>query len=754
MPVHSRRLVPVFCAALVAAFGAVPAAAAVPEPPAGQVAATGVLVRTIADDFSGGSPDAEQVVVHTGAGSVAVDPASAGDIPSGTRVVVDGDVVTPAPGAGALTASNSVIGTHRLTIVPVYWATATVPDGEPSTAQLRAAADEADGYYDTVSGGKIRMAVDRVAPWTKIADSGLGADGCPDSSALMTAARKVADTTAKTILNHLVVYFPEVTTCRWDGLGSLGFSVHHDAAIWLNGTYDVQTLSHELGHNMYLGHANGTMCHSDAARTVQVPLSQYCTRFDYADPWDVMGNRTAGQLSAYHLAELGLLPADAARTVISDTEVTLAPITSGAGLRQIVMPMGQRTYYIEYRTAAGLDSWTNGDGPYSWAPGEGVVVRYVDPAAGRYSPNETHLAYFQPNGDRVWFRPGLTAGNSWTSPDGQWGLQIDAADSAAARLRIVRAPDIAGPKPFAITSPAAGTLWSHSETDVTWGATADADTAMDRFSVDVDGTTIATIPDGKTSAYVRGLADGEHTLRVNAYDLAGNVTTTEPVTITVDTSAPKVSQAPTAVLHTGRTVPHHAVPVTVAWAVSDPAGVAEQELVCSFLESFCGRTRPSASARTLTSELEAGFKTGWSLTVTDRAGHTGSVAGPATAGTLDGQPARPAKTYAGAWTTTKGRSYLEGSEHTTTARNARATFTVTARSFGWVATRDSTRGSVAVYVDGKPAGTVDLYSASAKARQMVFTRTWPSAGKHTITLVNLATKGHPKAGVDAVALLS
>jgi hypothetical protein len=59
------------------------------------------------------------------------------------------------------------------------------------------------------------------------------------------------------------------------------------------------------------------------------------------------------------------------------------------------------------------------------------------------------------------------------------------------------------------------------------------------------------------------------------------------------------------------------------------------------------------------------------------------------------------------------------------------------------------RGSAKIYVDGKVDATVDTHAAVAQNRIIV----WQHAlgkGAHTVKLVNLATKGHPRIDLDAV----
>lgn len=45
-------------------------------------------------------------------------------------------------------------------------------------------------------------------------------------------------------------------------------------------------------------------------------------------------------------------------------------------------------------------------------------------------------------------------------------------------------------------------------------------------------------------------------------------------------------------------------------------------------------------------------------------------------------------------------------------------------------------------------GTVDLLRSKTLARQIVFSRSWPAPGQHTLMIVNIGTPGRGAANVD------
>jgi hypothetical protein len=49
--------------------------------------------------------------------------------------------------------------------------------------------------------------------------------------------------------------------------------------------------------------------------------------------------------------------------------------------------------------------------------------------------------------------------------------------------------------------------------------------------------------------------------------------------------------------------------------------------------------------------------------------------------------------------------------------------------------------------------TVDLYAASTTFRYVAFTKTWATAGEHTIKVVAVGTEGRRRVDVDAFGVI-
>ncbi|HVM30893.1 MAG TPA: polysaccharide deacetylase family protein [Candidatus Limnocylindrales bacterium] len=110
-------------------------------------------------------------------------------------------------------------------------------------------------------------------------------------------------------------------------------------------------------------------------------------------------------------------------------------------------------------------------------------------------------------------------------------------------------------------------------------------------------------------------------------------------------------------------------------------------------------------------------------------------------------------TLSGAWQRVSLSNAMGGALAYTSSSGAAASMSFTGSSIGWVAHRGPKRGVVDVYIDGVPAGTVDLYAASGSPRRLVFVRSWASSSSHTIELRPRGTARRPRADLDAFLIL-
>jgi hypothetical protein len=108
------------------------------------------------------------------------------------------------------------------------------------------------------------------------------------------------------------------------------------------------------------------------------------------------------------------------------------------------------------------------------------------------------------------------------------------------------------------------------------------------------------------------------------------------------------------------------------------------------------------------------------------------------------------------WKARSSSSHYGGSARSSSTAGAWQRLTTTASDFALVSTLGPNRGKADVYIDSVKVGTVDLYSATTKYRQVVFAWDFGSPGAHTIELRVTHTKSASSSGyrVDFDAFLA
>ncbi len=109
--------------------------------------------------------------------------------------------------------------------------------------------------------------------------------------------------------------------------------------------------------------------------------------------------------------------------------------------------------------------------------------------------------------------------------------------------------------------------------------------------------------------------------------------------------------------------------------------------------------------------------------------------------------------YRGTWRTAGSSGYAGNAAKYDTKAGASATFTFSGSTVVWYGPVGPTRGKARVLVDGTYLKTVDLYARSFTARKAVFSKSWASAGAHTLTIQVLGTAGHPYVAIDSFTVV-
>ena len=173
-----------------------------------------------------------------------------------------------------------------------------------------------------------------------------------DYSAVATEAAYLANQAGyQTSTYEKQVYvFPTLPGCGWAGLGG-------GSQAWINQSLSLLVVGHELGHTFGLGHASSVDCGA-------VTVGGTCTKSEYGDPFEIMGNQRAMHFNAAHKDDLGYLPAGTVRTHKRGVMTyTLQPLqTAGAQIYAVKVEAGAtRQYWIEYRQATGFDAGLAGN---------------------------------------------------------------------------------------------------------------------------------------------------------------------------------------------------------------------------------------------------------------------------------------------------------------------------------------------------------------------------------------------------------
>lgn len=111
-----------------------------------------------------------------------------------------------------------------------------------------------------------------------------------------------------------------------------------------------------------------------------------------------------------------------------------------------------------------------------------------------------------------------------------------------------------------------------------------------------------------------------------------------------------------------------------------------------------------------------------------------------------------ALTTSGKWKNLSGqKGRFLGTLRTSGVAGASLTLRQYGSTYALIADRCPTCGKVKVYVDGRLKATVDTVAKATAVRQVVWSTTFGSIGRHTVKLVVVGTKGRPNVRVDGLA---
>jgi M6 family metalloprotease-like protein len=300
-------------------------------------------------------------------------------------------------------------------------------------------------YWDESSYGQTSASGQVFGPFPLTADY-----ACSDNDSLAHAAILAASSVDFTQFDRVALVFP-VQTCSYGGLGTIGcwetiIPSENISVAWLpvfpyqqTSNY-VGTVTHELGHNLGLNHAN-TLDHGNFAVGA---FDDVGSDTEYGDPFSVMGQvwtsdgqqKIFGQYDAPHksldLDWLDLSNGDF-QEVVASGSFTLMPYESSSGLRALRVLRDAALggwMWLEYRQPLGqVDSTFNflTDVNEPTSIFDGALVHLEN--AG-LDPLHSYLVDFsavaQPND---FYHAPLLPGQTWSDPYSPLTLSISNADS-------------------------------------------------------------------------------------------------------------------------------------------------------------------------------------------------------------------------------------------------------------------------------------------------------------------------------------
>lgn len=220
-----------------------------------------------------------------------------------------------------------------------------------------------------------------------------------------------------------------------------------------------------------------------------------------------------------------------------------------------------------------------------------------------------------------------------------------------------------------------------------------------------------------------------------------------------DTTAP-VASAPRERI---RPLPAGAtIPLLIEWGGTDKGwGIASYTLQRSLNGgTWTTVTLPYAGAKSVGVAGTPGTTLRFRVRAKDKAGNVGGWAYGPTFRVLRGSDAASTNlSYSSGWATVPDGAAFGGVVHETSTAGAATIYRFSGRDVAFVASRGPDHGKAKVWIDGTYVGSIDLYAATAQARQIIFARHWTAVGTHTVRIANVATVGRPIIDCDGFAVL-
>jgi len=234
---------------------------------------------------------------------------------------------------------------------------------------------------------------------------------------------------------RLLYVFPKIDNCGWSGKGTVG---GEQSKAWINGSLNLRTIGHELGHNLGLYHAKKLECGENV-------LSGECYAIEYGDSLDIMGaSGVTGHFNAFNKEQLQWLTSDSLSTLPqintvdsngtfliepyeNSTEQSLKAVKIARGLDS---SSGEKLwYYLEYRQALGFDAYLS-----SYPTITSGILFHL--ASGGYLNSSQLIDMTPASASADWNDSVLSVGASYTDTEAGITITTDWSDETGASISV------------------------------------------------------------------------------------------------------------------------------------------------------------------------------------------------------------------------------------------------------------------------------------------------------------------------------
>ena len=258
-------------------------------------------------------------------------------------------------------------------------------------------------------------------------------DSTCDSWNIHVSAQQMAEESGVDVSSYtrLIYIFPKNDSCGWTGMGTLGGT---QTRAYINGSFTMNTIGHEMGHNFGLHHAEYLNCKDNI-------IGDDCLAVTYGDNMDIMGAYgVEGHFNAFNKEQLGWLSTDLENIVEANTDgsYVIEPYETSllGSVKGVKVPRGvdpntgeKQWYYVEYRQAIGFDDFL------STKPGitSGVVIHSSPESSSRGSQllDMTPQSNLFDTDDAA-----LPVGSSFTDPDAGITISTEWVDTTGASIHV------------------------------------------------------------------------------------------------------------------------------------------------------------------------------------------------------------------------------------------------------------------------------------------------------------------------------